>query len=976
MKDRKLLVCCLVWLMVFSASARQRTQESALDIARTAMCGKVLSSKGVVSNRVRQLVAVNSSAVLSRKDIHADHEAFFACVPQDGSKGYVLVSADDRMPAVLAVSEEGIFRADSLPENMVTYLEGYADALAAIEAGEATAEEAFYAPMLEEGDVVEPLLNDIKYNQGNPYNLLCPTLKSGNKPATGCVATAFAQLMRYWQWPQDYAKGYNSYVSKTTSDTIAINYDFSKVRFDWSNMLPAYSTKNTPYTAGETRTINEKDNRMAFSNIIYKSGYYLTVDSFICHSNDGIQGSAQLILTDDAGNFLQPVGDVKSLSLSKKGTYYRTYSMKFSMPAGYADGNYRFYVGTRLTGTEQWFYIRQTKTWSQWATPASHSEHYVAVTKKGGKFYLAGEEFVCEYTDDNAQAVAELMAACGASVNMMYGSSSAASTNKVPLAATEYFGYDKDAFYLSQSFCMPDEWHDILQEELKAKRPLLIRGTSDSGGGHAFIFDGYKPIGGVPYYHVNWGWGGSSDGYFLMTMLKPSEAGTGGSSSNYAHSNAIVKGFQPENGQDDGYALGGKGLSVADDVDMVIPGKSITATLTSIQNLGQDPFTGNVYIVLKDKDGKVWQKSSSCYGLSALKTGYYLTNSVTRTMEIPAGCPLGEYYLTVIAESSDNKPTRVYNPEVRAITLVAEDPATAIPGILRYNFNYDDMTAQVRRFSTNSIYNAAQYKGNIHIPDSVEYKGQVFAVNAISDSAFYKCTELTCLTMSNQVKSVGKYAFFDCTSLDTLQLSDSISTIDSYAFTGCGTHELVLPRGLTSLASKVFYENDSLKHVVFNEGLTTMGSECFSTCTALESVDIPSSLTKIPLKAFTKCTSLKTIYLPATVTNVLLSAFYQCTSMQGIYVGGTEPAQLANKAFDDTAECPIYVPVGSVDTYKASWSTYASRIQPDVTGIETPSVNMGKDGNKIVDLNGRHIEKSQMQKGHIYIVGNKKQVQP
>ena len=69
------------------------------------------------------------------------------------------------------------------------------------------------------------------------------------------------------------------------------------------------------------------------------------------------------------------------------------------------------------------------------------------------------------------------------------------------------------------------------------------------------------------------------------------------------------------------------------------------------------------------------------------------------------------------------------------------------------------MTAQVRRFSTNSIYNAAQYKGNIHIPDSVEYKGQVFAVNAISDSAFYKCTELTCLTMSNQVKSVGKYAF-------------------------------------------------------------------------------------------------------------------------------------------------------------------------------------------------------------------------
>ncbi|MGN1264384.1 MAG: C10 family peptidase [Muribaculaceae bacterium] len=130
-------------------------------------------------------------------------------------------------------------------------------------------------------------------------------------------------------------------------------------------------------------------------------------------------------------------------------------------------------------------------------------------------------------TDAQNRAVATLMSACGVSVDMGYGLSSGTQTSRVVDALYSYFDYDRSVHFMSRDGYDFAVWEETIYNELAAARPILFSGQS-SGGGHCFVCDGYNSGG---YYHFNWGWGGSSDGYFLLTALNPTSQGIGGSSS-------------------------------------------------------------------------------------------------------------------------------------------------------------------------------------------------------------------------------------------------------------------------------------------------------------------------------------------------------------------------------------------------------------------------------------------------------------
>ncbi len=145
-------------------------------------------------------------------------------------------------------------------------------------------------------------------------------------------------------------------------------------------------------------------------------------------------------------------------------------------------------------------------------------------------------------TDDD---IALLMKACGYSVNMLYGTSaSSATAPMIAKALITYFDYDLSAQYVERDFYSDDEWNSLIYNELASSRPVLFCGVSASGVGHEFILDGYSD----GYYHVNWGWGGTSDGYFLLSALDPQEQGTGGSTSGYNYNQSILVGVQPQAG--------------------------------------------------------------------------------------------------------------------------------------------------------------------------------------------------------------------------------------------------------------------------------------------------------------------------------------------------------------------------------------------------------------------------------------------
>lgn len=153
-------------------------------------------------------------------------------------------------------------------------------------------------------------------------------------------------------------------------------------------------------------------------------------------------------------------------------------------------------------------------------------------------------------TQAEKNAVANLMRLCGASVEMNYtANSSWAYYYIVADALRKYFDYDKGTQHLLRDNYRASEWDSLVYNELASKRPVLY-GAQATGGGHAFIIDGYDKDG---LYHVNWGWGGSSDGYFLLSILDPNNnSGIGASSSTdgYSFDHEATFGIQPNTGQD------------------------------------------------------------------------------------------------------------------------------------------------------------------------------------------------------------------------------------------------------------------------------------------------------------------------------------------------------------------------------------------------------------------------------------------
>ena len=115
--------------------------------------------------------------------------------------------------------------------------------------------------------------------------------------------------------------------------------------------------------------------------------------------------------------------------------------------------------------------------------------------------------------NDAAKAVALLMYHCGVSVNMNFApDGSGAYSKDVETAMRQYFGYCA-ASYQERSKFTEDEWIALLKSELDKSQPVYFSGTSDSGGGHAIVCDGYDSN---DYFSFNLGWSGSGNDYYSI----------------------------------------------------------------------------------------------------------------------------------------------------------------------------------------------------------------------------------------------------------------------------------------------------------------------------------------------------------------------------------------------------------------------------------------------------------------------------
>lgn len=167
-------------------------------------------------------------------------------------------------------------------------------------------------------------------------------------------------------------------------------------------------------------------------------------------------------------------------------------------------------------------------------TTATHS---LAVDEKAVRTFDWSK--MSDIYPSNAEAneeVARLMEYVGAGLKMNYRlanvGGSLAYHMDIPYVLTEYFGYDKSARYVTRSDYSYSDWISMMYEMLSKGNPVLYGGQS-TGGGHSFVLDGYAE---EDYFHVNWGWGGDSDGHFKLSVLYSEKQGIGGSTSQDGYS--------------------------------------------------------------------------------------------------------------------------------------------------------------------------------------------------------------------------------------------------------------------------------------------------------------------------------------------------------------------------------------------------------------------------------------------------------
>lgn len=121
------------------------------------------------------------------------------------------------------------------------------------------------------------------------------------------------------------------------------------------------------------------------------------------------------------------------------------------------------------------------------------------------------------YSEEQADEVATLIRQLGASVDMEYAEGGSGATSISMLnSLQQYWKYDDGMSLAIRSNYSDSEWMQLLYNELNAGRPVPYDGRGEDSG-HSFLLDGYKQ----GFFHVNWGWGGYCDGYFMINNLVP-----------------------------------------------------------------------------------------------------------------------------------------------------------------------------------------------------------------------------------------------------------------------------------------------------------------------------------------------------------------------------------------------------------------------------------------------------------------------
>ena len=268
-------------------------------------------------------------------------------------------------------------------------------------------------------------------------------------------------------------------------------------------------------------------------------------------------------------------------------------------------------------------------------------------------------------TDEQKAEVAKLMYNVGAALQSDYTPSGTGATDvDVVPTLVRYFNYDPGARYVQRDYTAVNLYEQGLINEIEAGRPVPYGGVTKKNEGHFFVLDGINEDG---YYHINWGWGGLSNGYFLISSLDPDAQGVGGSTSTYTafkYHQLYISGLQkPQEGSKTGWNI------MADDIskinDTYAKGDKINTTIYDAYNnsCSYDTLKCKLYWDIYDSEGTIIEKNFIKNDTLALNYGF---DKLTTNFKIPADIADGEYTVKLDFTQAEDDYTEIHNVAMKA----------------------------------------------------------------------------------------------------------------------------------------------------------------------------------------------------------------------------------------------------------------------------------------------------------------------
>lgn len=243
---KQLFVLLFTIILTSNLLAKEVSIDHAKKVASnflTSQTTKLKSTKIVDLNDVGDIFDKNSNNLKSSSETNRDIFLF----NNGNNNGFVIVAGDDASTPILGYSLSGSINTDSIPPNFLKWVDNYKKQIQFIKKYNIKQTEAIkelwsneYPILKSVQESVAPLINT-KWGQGSPYNEYCPKALLLNRTLTGCVATAMAQIMKYWNYPEQ-GQGFHSYNCDFYGTQSA---NFGATTYQWSSMpVPSTTSSN------------------------------------------------------------------------------------------------------------------------------------------------------------------------------------------------------------------------------------------------------------------------------------------------------------------------------------------------------------------------------------------------------------------------------------------------------------------------------------------------------------------------------------------------------------------------------------------------------------------------------------------------------------------------------------------------------------------------------------------------------------